>query len=624
MWRSTASHFLNPPITLRPKVLRGSAFIDRRVAPLNADPGVRMDVEADDPSREYGSKQGLNRRLAEWSTSFRRRWSRISWLPIALVLAAMISGAALRLYDIGDLPRGFSQDEAVYSYDAYSLTKSGRDHLGHPLNLIGFETYGDWTPPVQTILLTPAVAVFGLDVTALRTWNAVLALMVIPVMYVLAKLLFSQAWIGVAAAWTVALLPWHVAASRWVHPSSLVPVVTALLIYALAKAAKDQDGTWLVVAALFAAMGLATYPSLRAYVGILVGAAIVSWWPWYRAIPLKTILLAAMLLGAVALPTFVFLFLDEAGGMRFREVSVFTENSFYLPAGTDVDARFLARQYADYFLPDFLLRDDGEYYPRVLPRGVGVLPVAVAAMALAGVVGMLRTIFRPPDRWQRSVAMFLLIALVLYPLPGAVSVPSPASVRVIHGIPPIVLSAVFGGYWLYTVVLNRVNWQSRIGRRAMLAIGAGVIVVLFVAQSAQHLDRYFSRYGDESATDFHDGFEEAVNFALRNQQLYDEIWIAHVNEPYIYFLFQGQMDPAGARERFTILRDPNGYNWVTELDNFRFTARIWLPPPADIPVEEMVTTFQTHYPNGEVAYEIRTGEVPNRGMVMLVFRPEWL
>ena len=82
----------------------------------------------------------------------RARWTRVDWLPIGLVVAAMIVGAALRLYNIGDIPSGFNQDEAVYSYDAYILTKSGRDHLGHPLNLIGFETYGDWAPPMHARL----------------------------------------------------------------------------------------------------------------------------------------------------------------------------------------------------------------------------------------------------------------------------------------------------------------------------------------------------------------------------------------------------------------------------------------------------------------------------------------
>jgi len=38
----------------------------------------------------------------------------------------------------------------------------------------------------------------------------------------------------------------------------------------------------------------------------------------------------------------------------------------------------------------------------------------------------------------------------------------------------------------------------------------------------------------------------------------------------------------------------------------------------------MDTVFQSHYPDGEVAYEIRTGEVPDRGMVMLIYRPAWL
>lgn len=590
----------------------------------NKQMSLRKEPGKSQPSDSVISALDSTPMLDSAPTPLSGRWSRIDWLVVALVLAAMIIGAALRLYDIGDLPSGFNQDEAVYSYDANSLTKSARDHLGHPLNLIGFETYGDWTPPMATIVLTPAAAIFGLDGTALRTWNALMALTIIPVMFLVGKFLFSRTFIGLVSAWTVALLPWHIAESRWIHPSAIVPTVTALLIFALAKAAKERDGAWLVGASLNAVLGLATYPSLRAYVGMLLMTAAVCWWQWYRAISLKTIVLAAVIFGAIAFPTYLFLFLDEAGGMRMREVSVFTENSFYLSEGTEVDAGFLARQYADYFSPRFLLEDGGEYYPRILPRGVGALPVAVAAMALTGVIGLLATIVRPPDRWQRSVAVFLLLALILYPLPGAVSAPSPVAVRVVHGIPVIVLTAVFGVYWLYSVMANRINRGTDARRRLLFAIGGAAIGMLFVAQSAQHLDRYFSNYAAESASDFHYGFAEAVDFTLRNQILYDEIWVAHVNEPYIYYLFYGEMDPAKARERYTVLRDPNGYNWITELDNFRFTSRIWLPPPTDIPVDDMDIAFQSFYPNGEVAYEIRTGQVANRGNVMLVYKPEWL
>jgi hypothetical protein len=38
----------------------------------------------------------------------------------------------------------------------------------------------------------------------------------------------------------------------------------------------------------------------------------------------------------------------------------------------------------------------------------------------------------------------------------------------------------------------------------------------------------------------------------------------------------------------------------------------------------MDIALQTFYANGDVAYEVRTGMVPNRGYVMVVYKPEWL
>ena len=50
----------------------------------------------------------------------------------------------------------------------------------------------------------------------------------------------------------------------------------------------------------------------------------------------------------------------------------------------------------------------------------------------------------------------------------------------------------------------------------------------------------------------------------------------------------------------------------------------WVDPPAELDIESMATVYQSFYPDGEVAYEVRAGEVPGYGLMMVIFRPQWL
>ncbi|MGD9711108.1 MAG: ArnT family glycosyltransferase [Thermomicrobiales bacterium] len=579
--------------------------------------------DAEDPSPDGEMSAGVWR-FHGVRTELHDRLLALDWLSVSLVVVAMVVGGALRLYDIGNLPRGFNQDEAVYSYDAWSLSQSGRDHLGHPLNFIGIESYGDWTPPVQTSFLIPAARVFGLDVTALRAWNALIALMVIPLMYLLARTLFDNRHAALLAAWLIALSPWQIIQSRMIIPAAIVPVVVALLMIALTKSAKLQSARWIFAVALVASLGLATYQSLRGYVPMLLFAATVAWWRRYLKIGPGPLAMAALIFALFALPIYGFLLFDDAGSARMKEVSVFTENSLYLPEGTEVDAAFLAEQYLDYFGPGFLLEEGGEYYPWVLPRDVGAIPLALAIATAIGVALSMFRIVRPRDEWQRGVCLFLLLALLLYPIPGAISLPSPSAPRVMHGLPVFVLIATFGMLEMWRIVSSWSGAPSVRSRQIAMGAAGAALAVLLVVQSAQHMDAYFSRYAEETSFDFHYGIDGAIEFAVRNQSIYDEIWMAHVNEGYIYLLFHERIDPAEARQEMTLRRVPGAYNWVMAYENFRFTSRIWVDPPAALGVENMAAVFQTFYPNGEVAYEVRAGEVPDRGLVMVILKPQWL
>lgn len=137
------------------------------------------------PGPGAATEAASTRRIA-WSLAA-RRW--LAW-PLsatgALLIAATMVAALLRLVDLGAVPPGLNQDEAVSGYDAFSLIQTGRDHHGHPFPFAGLESFGDWVSPLLTFLTAPAVGLFGLKVEVLRAVTAIVGIAAVPLIYRLA------------------------------------------------------------------------------------------------------------------------------------------------------------------------------------------------------------------------------------------------------------------------------------------------------------------------------------------------------------------------------------------------------------------------------------------------------
>lgn len=112
-----------------------------------------------------------------------------------LLFIIVIFGSFWRLYQLPNWPSGLTPDEAAQAYSAYSILKTGRDEWGVrlPLNL---RSFGDYKPPLQTYLMIPSIATFGLNEFALRLPNAILSsLSIIGVFFVSYRTFRSiQSW----------------------------------------------------------------------------------------------------------------------------------------------------------------------------------------------------------------------------------------------------------------------------------------------------------------------------------------------------------------------------------------------------------------------------------------------
>ena len=74
----------------------------------------------------------------------------MTWLRNHLVwfglMVVLILGAGVRFYRLGEVPHGYTYDEAGIIYDAWSISLWHRDQFAHFMPL-SFQSFGDYKPP---------------------------------------------------------------------------------------------------------------------------------------------------------------------------------------------------------------------------------------------------------------------------------------------------------------------------------------------------------------------------------------------------------------------------------------------------------------------------------------------
>ncbi len=346
-----------------------------------------------------------------------------------LVVLATVVAAALRFPRLGAIPPGLNQDEAVNGYDAYSLLLTGRDHLGHAFPIAGLESLGDWASPLLTFLTVPAVGLFGLEIETIRGVSATVGVLAVPVVDWLALPLFGVRLVGVVAAWIIALSPWHVHLSRWAIPPTLVPTIVALTLLALVWSVQRRSARGIVGTAILAGLTIASYPTMKLYVPLLGLAVVAIYCRELLRIKREALAYAALAILLIAGPILYLSTRDPGGRARFDQESIFKQ------ADIEVDAAFLVKQYLAYFSPRYLFVS-GDDDPMHIPGSYGAEVAALAPVLLLGLAGLgyglLRWRFTDWQLfpWLRpQPAALILLALVLSPVPGSLTKPSPLALR---------------------------------------------------------------------------------------------------------------------------------------------------------------------------------------------------
>jgi 4-amino-4-deoxy-L-arabinose transferase-like glycosyltransferase len=448
----------------------------------------------------------------------------------------------VRFIGLSQVPPALNRDEAAIGYNAYSILKTGRDEHGQFFPLT-FKSIGDYKMPLYIYATVFPVAFFGLNEFSIRFWSAFAGGASVIIIYYLVQLLltetrFKPATIGrvsLAAAFFLALNPWAVFYSRVAFEANLSLALFLTGLYCFLKGFKTNLFFYLGLGLFL--LAFLTYSSSLIFIPPFFAFGLLI---WKNKLFQKKRLLPILLF--IILAVFIFKSVGAVSSQK-SNITIFSDPTiinYYNTTRTQIYQvnRFLARtwwnkkvfflrllteNYLKTFSPRFLVLEGG-LHPWHRNPGVGNFYFIEIILALVGIWWLWRS---PIPSWLK---WFLLVWLLLAPLPSAITIDAPHSTRSLYLLPVLLIFASFGLVFL---------WQKLKTKRLILAL----IIFVYLINMVYAAGHYLKLYPQELASSVPWGLKQSLQFVM-GENLKGKIYLTGIHDSiYLYPLVYTRFPP---------------------------------------------------------------------------------
>ena len=498
------------------------------------------------------------------------------WLIFAVGLFA-------RLYRFGAVPNGLNQDEAFAGYEAWSLLHYGIDTAGYH-NPVYLTAWGSGMNALETYLMIPFIALFGLKVWVIRLPQVIVACLSLPAAYGLVKRAVDER-AGRTAMLLLAVCPWHIILSRWGLESNLAPGFLLFGLYFFVRAAENER--FLPLSALMYGLSLYTYATIWPFVPVIIALQLAYCMAYKKIRFSRYLLLFVLILFVMAAPLLLFLlvnygFLDEIRTPLFSVPKLLYMRSGELSLSEGKNKLWQLFQI-------FILQNDGNIWNS--PEKFGLFYYITMPLALLGFVFCIWKFIRGlREGGYEPVSLLAVQFLAGLPL-GLLLRANATKINLLFI--PLILFAALGVYALSVRI-----------RRRVLTAAVCLYAVLFIGFEGY----YFTDYDAATRECFSCGLEQALEVA---EEKGDTVYM----DGSIYYtevLFYAQTPTDVFRDTVQYAEYPAPFLRPVSFDRFRFgidfsqtdeTAACILPVGADTAaLEEKGFTFES-FGNYTVAYK---------------------
>ena len=460
---------------------------------------------------------------------------------IVLFLILFLAGL-LRFPYLSRFPSGFSADEAVQGYTAYSILKTGRDEWGQflPLNP---RSFGDYKPPLYTYLTIPSIALFDLNEFAVRLPSAFWGTLAVLAVFLLTQELFGLVSLSLLSAFFLAVCPWHLVFSRSAIEANLTAFFFTMGFYFFLKGLKRTK--FFPLAVLFLGLNLYTYHSARLFT-ILFAAFLLFWFRKEIKFFDKKVLWSGILALIFILPMVISLF--AGGSKRFGDVSLLNPTDKWQEVSSRQQESLLknplpilannkftwvadkfVKNYFSYFSLSFLFTggSSDSYYSNLPGRGLlhlWDLPFLMAAIWFF-------------YKKKQKVGWLLLAWLLLAGLPASFSKEAAHANRASPFLPLWSLLSAYGAFFLWKFLAPKLSFFAK---RIILTVS----LLLVCSSLILFLDEYFSHAPVKTSRGLNYGYEQMIDYVGKIEGNYDKIILTKIfSEPQVFFAFYKKYDP---------------------------------------------------------------------------------
>lgn len=476
------------------------------------------------------------------------------------------------LYKLNQVPACMNADEVAFSYNSYSLLKTGRDEYGAfmPLRLVSFR---DYKLPLYSYLSMPIIQIFGLNDFSTRALNIIVAALFVPLMYLLIKQLFNNEKIALIGAFFTSISPWIYILTRHAHEGPLCVLFILLGLYFAIRFESTHKSNNFAFSLFSLLMSSFSYHFARLFVifiGFYLAHTLI-----FKVKKMKLnfkMMHVFLLLVIVAIPFAV----DVRYGANRVKNLLFTNNPGIVLRLNEYRGEHPSRpihnkltegihdvtnRYLSQISPEFLIvRGDKNW--RFGFDGIGLITPIEYALFFIG----LYFLFKNRARYRYLIVMLLAIS----PIPNALTWQDASLIRGYFLLFPLIFCTSYG---LYYVVRNvREDLASKYvpisNLICMLLIG------VFVFYLYGSWDIYLNHYPKRAVVTraWQCGYKELADYVKQNYNRFDRFNITERHgQPYIYMLYYLQIDPASYQRQAKITGpDKYGFGQVDQFDKFNF------------------------------------------------------
>ncbi len=541
-------------------------------------------------------------------------------LLVLLTITAL--AFVLRIYNITSVPPSPDWDEASLGYNAYSILKTGKDEFGNYLPL-SLRSFNDYKPAFYAYTAIPSVALFGLNIFAVRLPSVLMGVLTVIGVFFLAEYLrksLKQSRLNVSFSLLVSFLlsisPWHLQFSRGAFEvnSGLFLLVwgAVFLLWGTVKPG------FLLLSAVFYSLSLYAYHSSRIFVPLFLLGVFIIYRDKFLAV--RKYLAVAVIIGIIMSLPALFIMISPEGRQRLAGVSIYTDqtgllrdNVIKIDQDNAVNNKFAnllhnrRLTYVERFIEGYLwhftpiwLFLNGDGVGRHHAPDMGLLYLIELPFVLLGLYKLLGA--------KEKEKYIILLWFLLPALAGAPTNQVPHAIRSYYFLPVFQIFTALG------IISAVKNFQSDKIRQMLIF----VTVLLYSANFTYYLDAYFRHFPYEYAKHWQYGYKEAIAATQSLEDKYHRIiFSGKLEQPYIYYLFYTKYDPSvylakgGSKEI-----DFNNWSHL-KLDKYEFKLFNWneeinrnntlyIGRPADFPGGvKIIKTIS--YPNGEPAMVLVEG-----------------